>query len=51
MRLIYVGIVYVVFRVLDRRIRPIEPNFVLWVLDGGHRLIEPVCLVCMNYIL
>ena len=30
---------------------PLSVNFVLWVLDGGHRPVEPVCLVCMNYIL
>ena len=51
MRLIYVRIVYAVFRVLDGRIRPIERKLVLWVLNGGHRPVEPICLVCMNYIL
>ena len=30
---------------------PLSANFVLWVLDGGHHSVEPVCLVCMNYIL
>ena len=30
---------------------PLSANFVLWVIDGGHRPVELVCLVCMNYIL